>query len=67
MEKLRKAIARRLQSTEICRGERGATATEYALLVGVIVLVVAAGVGAFGTALTGGFESLAASLSGWLT
>ena len=32
--------------------EKGATATEYGLLVGLIALIIVAGVGLFGTALT---------------
>jgi pilus assembly protein Flp/PilA len=38
--------------------ERGATATEYSILVGFIALIIVAGVGLFGTALNGYFTSL---------
>ncbi|MDQ4501872.1 Flp family type IVb pilin [Sinomonas sp. ASV322] len=41
------------------RRERGATATEYALLCGFIALVIVAGVGAFGSSLNGYFDQLA--------
>lgn len=39
--------------------ERGATATEYGLLVGFIAMVIVAGVGLFGTRLDGYFNGLA--------
>ena len=45
------------------RNEVGATATEYGLLVGFIAFAILAGVGAFGTALDGVFESFATWLS----
>lgn len=45
------------------RDERGATATEYGLLVGFIAIVIVTGVGMFGTALDGYFTGL----STWLT
>ena len=48
------------------RDERGATATEYALLVGLIALAIVIGVGAFGTALNDFFNSLADTVTGWL-
>ncbi|MDQ0922617.1 pilus assembly protein Flp/PilA [Pseudarthrobacter sp. W1I19] len=38
--------------------ERGATATEYSLLVGFIAIVIVAGVGLFGTALNSSFGFL---------
>jgi pilus assembly protein Flp/PilA len=38
--------------------ERGATATEYSILVGFIAIVLVAGVGLFGTALNGYFNGL---------
>lgn len=38
--------------------ERGATATEYSILVGFIAIVIVAGVGLFGTALNGYFNGL---------
>lgn len=39
-------------------GERGATATEYSILVGFIALVIVAGVGLFGLSLNGVFTHL---------
>ncbi|WP_336857624.1 Flp family type IVb pilin [Sinomonas albida] len=47
------------------RDERGATATEYALLVGLIALIIVVGVGAFGTALNTWFSSLASTVATW--
>ena len=46
--------------------QRGATATEYALLVGLIALVIVIGVGLFGTALNNFFSSLATTVGGWV-
>ncbi len=40
------------------RDERGATATEYGLLVGFIAVVIVVGVGVFGEALNGYFDGL---------
>lgn len=45
--------------------EKGATATEYALLVGLIALVIVAGVTLFGTNLQTFFSSLAMRVGGW--
>ena len=45
------------------RDERGATATEYGLLVGFIAIVIVVGVGLFGEALNTYFDGL----SSWLT
>ena len=42
--------------------EKGATATEYSLLVGLIALVIVAGVGAFGGALNDWFDTLGDSV-----
>ena len=41
------------------RSERGATATEYGLLVGFIAMAILVGVGAFGTALNTVFDGFA--------
>ncbi|MET3719021.1 Flp family type IVb pilin [Arthrobacter sp. UYEF21] len=41
--------------------EKGATATEYSLLVGLIALVIVVGVGLFGTNLNNFFNGLAAA------
>ena len=43
--------------------EKGATATEYSLLVGMIALVIVVGVGLFGTALNTWFEELSAAVA----
>jgi pilus assembly protein Flp/PilA len=45
--------------------EKGATATEYGLLVGLIALIIVTGVGLFGTALDGFFTGLAGTVNGW--
>jgi pilus assembly protein Flp/PilA len=45
--------------------EKGATATEYSLLVGLIALIIVGGVGAFGGALNGFFNQLAGTVNGW--
>lgn len=45
--------------------EKGATATEYALLVGLIALIIAVGVLAFGGALNAWFNSLATTVAKW--
>ncbi|WP_314213953.1 Flp family type IVb pilin [Pseudarthrobacter equi] len=45
--------------------EKGATATEYSLLVGLIALVIVAGVTLFGTNLQTFFSSLAVKVGGW--
>ena len=46
------------------RDERGATATEYGLLVGFIAIAIVAGVGLFGGALNSYFGGLATWLAG---
>ena len=45
--------------------EKGATATEYGLLVGLIALAITFGVTAFGGALNGFFGGLAGVVNGW--
>ncbi len=45
--------------------ERGATATEYALLVALIAVILIGGVGAFGGALNSFFEGLQDTVAGW--
>ena len=54
-----------LETMRSRRDERGATATEYGLLVGLIALIIVAGVGAFGGALDAFFDSLAGVVNGW--
>ena len=46
--------------------EKGATATEYSLLVGLIALGIVLGVGAFGGALDLWFNNLAGTVAGWV-
>lgn len=45
--------------------EKGATATEYSLLVGLIALVIVVGVGLFGTNLNAFFNGLAGKVAAW--
>jgi pilus assembly protein Flp/PilA len=45
--------------------ERGATATEYALLVALIAIVIAVAVGLFGTNLSTFYNNVATTVSGW--
>ena len=45
--------------------EKGATATEYALLVAFIAFAIIIGVTAFGTTLSGYFSGLGTTVSGW--
>ncbi|WP_324642603.1 Flp family type IVb pilin [Pseudarthrobacter sp. LT1] len=47
------------------KSQKGATATEYSLLVGLIALVLVVGVGAFGGALNTWFSTLGTTVSGW--
>lgn len=47
----------------IRRSERGATATEYGLLVGFIAFAILVGVGAFGTALNDVYDGFVATLA----
>lgn len=45
--------------------EKGATATEYSLLVAFIALLIIIGVTAFGTALNAWFTNLGTTVGGW--
>lgn len=45
--------------------DKGATATEYALLVALIAVILIGGVGAFGGALNNFFEGLQDTVAGW--
>lgn len=47
------------------KSEKGATATEYSLLVGLIALVLVVGVGFFGTSLNTWFSTLGTTVAGW--
>ncbi|WP_457185357.1 Flp family type IVb pilin [Nocardioides sp. P5_E3] len=45
--------------------DKGATATEYGLLVGLIALIIVIGVGLFGNSLNTFFAGLATSVGSW--
>lgn len=45
--------------------EKGATATEYALLVAMIATVIIVGVAVFGSAVSGFFSTLGSTVTGW--
>ena len=47
------------------RDEKGATAVEYGLLVGLIALIIVVGVGFFGNALNAFYNDLGATVAGW--
>ncbi|KQZ67292.1 Flp family type IVb pilin [Nocardioides sp. Root151] len=47
------------------KDEKGATATEYGLLVGLIALVIVFGVAIFGNALNTFFAGLGGTVGGW--
>jgi pilus assembly protein Flp/PilA len=47
------------------KDEKGATATEYGLLVGLIALIIVIGVGLFGKALNTFFNGLATTVGSW--
>jgi pilus assembly protein Flp/PilA len=47
------------------RDEKGATATEYGLLVGLIALIIVIGVGLFGDALNDFFDGLSDTVANW--
>ncbi|WP_332643949.1 Flp family type IVb pilin [Aeromicrobium sp.] len=49
------------------KDERGATATEYGLLVTLIAIALIVGVGAFGGALNDFFQAIANTVNGWAT
>ncbi|MDQ4501881.1 Flp family type IVb pilin [Sinomonas sp. ASV322] len=51
--------------TDRAKGEKGATATEYSLLVGLIALVIVIGVTAFGGNLEKFFSNLAVTVGTW--
>jgi pilus assembly protein Flp/PilA len=47
------------------KDDKGATATEYGLLVGLIALIIVAGVGFFGNELDSFFNGLGSTVNGW--
>jgi pilus assembly protein Flp/PilA len=51
--------------TDRAKGEKGATATEYALLIAFVALVIIVGAGLFGTALSNWFSDLAVNIGSW--
>ena len=51
-----------LRLLETSRPDRGATATEYAILVSLIALAIVGGVALFGTTLDGWFSTMSARL-----
>jgi pilus assembly protein Flp/PilA len=52
---------------EITDKERGATATEYALLVALIAIAIVVAVTAFGGALSSFFTALGSKVTGWVS
>ena len=62
---LEKFIAFQLFMTAPRKDDKGATATEYGLLVGLIALLIVIGVGLFGTALNNFFGGLATRVGTW--
>ena len=59
---LKLIVAIQMRATDVRDKDRGATATEYALLVAFIAIVIIVGVGLFGTALNTFFTNLATSV-----
>lgn len=47
------------------KDDKGATATEYGLLVGLIALIIVVGVGFFGDALNTFFQGLGGTVANW--
>ncbi|MDF9751039.1 Flp family type IVb pilin [Arthrobacter sp. ES3-54] len=47
--------------------EKGATATEYSLLIAFVAFAIIVGAGIFGTALSDWFEDLGGVVNGWTT
>lgn len=54
------------RAADVADRERGATATEYALLVGLIALAIAAAVFTFGGDLSAFFTSLGGKVNNWV-
>ncbi len=59
LDRLRHAVLIWHRESWLSRSEAGATATEYAVLMGFIALVVVIGIGAFGLSVNGWYEGLA--------
>jgi pilus assembly protein Flp/PilA len=51
--------------TRIARDEKGQDAAEYALLIGLIALVIVVAVALLGTNLTAVFNAIAGAVAGW--
>ena len=64
---LEKFVAFQLFMMAPRKDDKGATATEYGLLVGLIALIIVAGVGLFGSNLNTFFSNLSSKVSGWGT
>ena len=62
---LEKFIAFQLFMMAPRKDDKGATATEYGLLVGLIALLIVVGVRAFGTNLNTFFQDLAGTVGNW--
>lgn len=54
-----------VRARNLMTSEEGATATEYALLVALIAIIIVAGVRAFGGALDGFFDEITARVNAW--
>ena len=65
IEKLQFMTLMFLSDAKAKKDERGATATEYGLLVGLIALIIVVGVGLFGSNLNAFFNRLAGTVGGW--
>ena len=65
LEKLQFMTIMLVNDMKAKRDERGATATEYGLLVGLIALIIVVGVGLFGKNLNTFFSNLSTTVSGW--
>jgi pilus assembly protein Flp/PilA len=66
MDKLLKMIvAMQIRLTQASDKERGATATEYALLVAMIATVIIVGVAIFGSAVSDFFSTLGTTVGNW--
>lgn len=62
---LKLIVAMQLRLADAQDKDRGATATEYALLVALIAIVIAVAVGFFGSQLSTFFNKLGSTVQGW--
>jgi pilus assembly protein Flp/PilA len=66
MERVLKLIvAMQVRMMTRTKDDKGATATEYALLVALIAIIIAVGVGVFGGKLNDFFQAIADTVDGW--